>query len=112
MRPSRVTLQGKGENEAATAWVKPNPVGEIKVTEWTTGGEMRHPALGKKAGGCRDGERGAPLINIGLGEEVSMAIVLNHTSVPACDKEAVARFFAQIFGLPYKGTDEHLYLRC
>ena len=28
-----------------------------------------------------------------------MAIVLNHTIVPARDKKAAARFFAQIFGL-------------
>ncbi|MGB7947595.1 MAG: VOC family protein, partial [Candidatus Binatia bacterium] len=30
-----------------------------------------------------------------------MAITLNHTIVPAHDKEASARFFAQIFGLTY-----------
>jgi catechol 2,3-dioxygenase-like lactoylglutathione lyase family enzyme len=36
-----------------------------------------------------------------------MAIVLDHTIVPARDKEASARFFAQIFGLPYKGVSGH-----
>jgi catechol 2,3-dioxygenase-like lactoylglutathione lyase family enzyme len=36
-----------------------------------------------------------------------MTITLNHTIVPARDKEAAARFFAQIFGLAYKGVDEH-----
>ncbi|HXG28374.1 MAG TPA: VOC family protein [Nevskiales bacterium] len=36
-----------------------------------------------------------------------MPIVLNHTIVPARDKEASARFFAQIFGLPYEGTKGH-----
>lgn len=36
-----------------------------------------------------------------------MAITLNHTIVPARDKEASARFFAQIFGLPYDGPTGH-----
>ena len=31
-----------------------------------------------------------------------MAITLNHTIVPAKDKKAAARFFADIFGLPLK----------
>ena len=32
-----------------------------------------------------------------------MAIVLDHTIVPARDKVASARFFARIFGLEYNG---------
>lgn len=36
-----------------------------------------------------------------------MAITLNHTIVPAKDKEAAARFFAQIFGLEYTGPAGH-----
>ena len=36
-----------------------------------------------------------------------MAIVLDHTIVPARDKEASARFFAEIFGLPYEGVRGH-----
>ncbi|HEX2171105.1 MAG TPA: VOC family protein [Dehalococcoidia bacterium] len=32
-----------------------------------------------------------------------MAITLNHTIVPARDKEASARFFADLFGLRYAG---------
>ena len=36
-----------------------------------------------------------------------MAITLNHTIVPARDKEASARFFAQIFGLEYEGPMSH-----
>jgi len=36
-----------------------------------------------------------------------MAITLNHTIVPARDKEASARFFAQIFGLKYDGLMSH-----
>jgi catechol 2,3-dioxygenase-like lactoylglutathione lyase family enzyme len=36
-----------------------------------------------------------------------MAIKLNHTVVPARDKERSARFFAQIFGLTYEGPMGH-----
>ena len=36
-----------------------------------------------------------------------MAITLNHTIVPAHDKEASAKFFAQIFGLKYDGAMSH-----
>jgi catechol 2,3-dioxygenase-like lactoylglutathione lyase family enzyme len=36
-----------------------------------------------------------------------MAITLNHTIVPAHDKEASARFFANIFGLKYEGSSGH-----
>ena len=36
-----------------------------------------------------------------------MTIVLDHTIVPARDKDASARFFARIFGLPYEGGAGH-----
>jgi catechol 2,3-dioxygenase-like lactoylglutathione lyase family enzyme len=36
-----------------------------------------------------------------------MTIVLNHTIVPAHDKKASARFFAQLFGLTAEGHDSH-----
>jgi catechol 2,3-dioxygenase-like lactoylglutathione lyase family enzyme len=36
-----------------------------------------------------------------------MTITLNHTIVPARDKDAAARFFARIFGLDYRGAKEH-----
>jgi catechol 2,3-dioxygenase-like lactoylglutathione lyase family enzyme len=36
-----------------------------------------------------------------------MTITLNHTIVPAQDKEAAARLFAQLFGLAYEGLGEH-----
>lgn len=36
-----------------------------------------------------------------------MAITLNHTIVPARDKEAAARFFARIFGLSFEGRSGH-----
>src|SRR5581483_6248005 len=36
-----------------------------------------------------------------------MAITLNHTIVPARDKDSSARFFADIFGLTYNGPTGH-----
>ena len=36
-----------------------------------------------------------------------MSITLNHTIVPARDKEESARFFARIFGLTYEGLAGH-----
>jgi len=36
-----------------------------------------------------------------------MTIVLDHTIVPAHDKEESARFFARIFGLAYEATQSH-----
>ncbi|MBV9863224.1 MAG: VOC family protein [Alphaproteobacteria bacterium] len=36
-----------------------------------------------------------------------MAIMLDHTVVPARDKESSARFFARIFGLSYDGPVSH-----
>ena len=36
-----------------------------------------------------------------------MTITLNHTIVRARDKDAAARFFAEIFGLAFKGLDGH-----
>ena len=36
-----------------------------------------------------------------------MAITLNHTIIPAQDKEASARWFANIFGLTYEGPAGH-----
>src|SRR3974377_2404571 len=39
--------------------------------------------------------------------EAAMAILLDHTIVPAHDNEASARFFARIFGLNYDGALSH-----
>ena len=39
-----------------------------------------------------------------------MTITLNHTIVPARDKEAAARFFARIFALRFDRTGEHFAL--
>ena len=36
-----------------------------------------------------------------------MPMTLNHTIVPARDKEASAKFFADIFGLAYEGASGH-----
>ena len=36
-----------------------------------------------------------------------MPISLNHTIVPSHDKEQAARFFADLFGLEYRGLDGH-----
>ena len=36
-----------------------------------------------------------------------MPITLNHTIVPARDKDAAARFFARIFGLRFEGASGH-----
>jgi len=35
----------KVPNERSTTWIKPKLVAEVKFTEWTTGGEMRHPVF-------------------------------------------------------------------
>jgi len=40
----------KVKDEAVTTWVKPSLVAEVKFTEWTSSGEMRHPVyLGLRA---------------------------------------------------------------
>ena len=40
----------KVRGEAITTWVKPTLVAEVKFTEWTNSGEMRHPVyLGLRA---------------------------------------------------------------
>jgi bifunctional non-homologous end joining protein LigD len=35
----------KVKYENATTWLIPKLVGEVKFTEWTSEGEMRHPAF-------------------------------------------------------------------
>ena len=35
----------KVPDEANTTWVKPKLVAEVKFTEWTEAGEMRHPVF-------------------------------------------------------------------
>jgi bifunctional non-homologous end joining protein LigD len=36
-------------DEARTTWVCPKLVAEVKLTEWTDSGEMRHPFLGLRS---------------------------------------------------------------
>ena len=38
-------FKGRIKDEAGTTWIKPRLVGEVKFTEWTTAGEMRHPVF-------------------------------------------------------------------
>jgi len=48
LAPLKVAKKPFDENvkyEDATTWVSPKLVGEVKFTEWTSGGEMRHPAF-------------------------------------------------------------------
>src|SRR3989344_5317319 len=45
LRVAKKPFDQKIQYEDATTWVKPKLVGEVKFTEWTTGGEMRHPAF-------------------------------------------------------------------
>ena len=40
-KPLNVQVKG----EAHTTWLRPRLVGEVKFTEWTTSGEMRHPVF-------------------------------------------------------------------
>ena len=38
-------IAAKVKNEAQTTWLQPRLVGEVKFTEWTDRGEMRHPVF-------------------------------------------------------------------
>lgn len=44
-RTSRKPFDERVKYEAQTTWVKPRLVGEVKFTEWTHKGEMRHPTF-------------------------------------------------------------------
>jgi bifunctional non-homologous end joining protein LigD len=43
LKAARSPFPAKVKDEAVTTWVKPRLVAEVKFTEWTTKGEMRHP---------------------------------------------------------------------
>jgi bifunctional non-homologous end joining protein LigD len=48
MRPlhtSKKPFEQKVKHEDETTWLTPKLVGEVKFTEWTRDGEMRHPAF-------------------------------------------------------------------
>jgi len=53
LRTEASPFKERVKDEAATTWVKPKLVAEIKFTEWTKAGEMRHPAYV----GLRDDKR-------------------------------------------------------
>ena len=51
LRATKSPFKQRVKDEALTTWVKPKLVAEVKFTEWTSGGEMRHPAfLGLREG--------------------------------------------------------------
>jgi bifunctional non-homologous end joining protein LigD len=43
LKASKSPFPKKVKDEAVTTWVKPQLVAEVKFTEWTSSGEMRHP---------------------------------------------------------------------
>jgi bifunctional non-homologous end joining protein LigD len=43
LKTAKSPFETKVKDEAVTTWVKPSLVAEVKFTEWTTSGEMRHP---------------------------------------------------------------------
>jgi bifunctional non-homologous end joining protein LigD len=45
LRAPASPFKQKVKDEANTTWVKPKLVAEVKFTEWTDAGEMRHPAF-------------------------------------------------------------------
>jgi bifunctional non-homologous end joining protein LigD len=50
LKAAKSPFAGEGKDEAVTTWVKPKLVAEVKFTEWTSSGEMRHPVyLGLRA---------------------------------------------------------------
>jgi bifunctional non-homologous end joining protein LigD len=45
LRMASSPFKQRVKEEATTTWVKPRLVAEVKFTEWTGDGEMRHPAF-------------------------------------------------------------------
>ena len=45
LRTDKKPFDQKAKYENATTWLNPKLVGEVKFTEWTSEGEMRHPAF-------------------------------------------------------------------
>jgi bifunctional non-homologous end joining protein LigD len=43
LKSAKSPFPAKVKDEAVTTWVKPSLVAEVKFTEWTVNGEMRHP---------------------------------------------------------------------
>ena len=56
LRTAKSPFSAKVKDEAVTTWVKPSLVAEVKFTEWTKAGEMRHPVyLGLRSGQAGQG---------------------------------------------------------
>jgi bifunctional non-homologous end joining protein LigD len=50
LKSAKSPFSAKVKDESVTTWVKPSLVAEVKFTEWTSSGEMRHPVyLGLRA---------------------------------------------------------------
>ena len=45
LRTASSPFKERVKDGATTTWVKPRLVAEVKFTEWTSAGEMRHPAF-------------------------------------------------------------------
>jgi bifunctional non-homologous end joining protein LigD len=45
LKAAKSPFPAKVKDEAVTTWVKPTLVAEVKFTEWTGSGEMRHPVF-------------------------------------------------------------------
>jgi bifunctional non-homologous end joining protein LigD len=45
LRTAASPFRTRVKDEAATTWVRPRLVAEVKFTEWTAAGEMRHPVF-------------------------------------------------------------------
>jgi bifunctional non-homologous end joining protein LigD len=43
LKAAKSPFPARVKDEAVTTWVKPSLVAEVKFTEWTSSGEMRHP---------------------------------------------------------------------
>jgi bifunctional non-homologous end joining protein LigD len=58
LKTAKSPFPKKVKDEAVTTWVKPSIVAEVKFTEWTSTGEMRHPVYL----GLREDKRAADVI--------------------------------------------------
>ena len=45
LRTSTSPFSVRVKDEAVTTWVRPKLVAEVRFTEWTSAGEMRHPVF-------------------------------------------------------------------
>jgi bifunctional non-homologous end joining protein LigD len=61
LKATKSPFAAKVKDEAVTTWVKPTLVAEVKFTEWTTKGEMRHPVYL----GLRTDKRAADVVREG-----------------------------------------------